>query len=335
MNYSHRIFLYGPVGLFAALLLATMGYWWIASDAFSKRLDALNNRDIAPGIHVSFTGKAVAGFPFRLDAELDGLRVAIATSHGPAIWTAEHFASHALIYGATHIIFEAAGKQHLEWHGDTGQLHTYDFLPGSMRASAVADAHGLSRFDFDLIDAAAADVSAARVQFHLRKDPKIDGLDVNFSAVGVHIAPELKPAFGVDARQIAFEGLISPGSTFDGLLSGHADWRGGVQEWHARDGGVLINTIAIDWGVLHASGKGALTVDSLHRPLGAVRLQITGWQKLRQSQAKVSGEGLADGFAILAAQTNPATDQLNTAVTLKDGVLFVGSTPVDLLSPLY
>src|ERR1700744_2371793 len=105
MNYSHRLWLYGPVMLLVIALSAVVAYWWHASTAIAARLDAMNGHEIAPGIHFSFTHKEMGGFPFRVDGELDGLRISIDTSHGPAVWSAERFAFHSLTYGRTQIVF--------------------------------------------------------------------------------------------------------------------------------------------------------------------------------------------------------------------------------------
>ncbi|HWA31771.1 MAG TPA: DUF2125 domain-containing protein [Rhizomicrobium sp.] len=340
MNYSHRFFLYGPVGLFAILMLAVMTYGWVRSNAVSHRLDAINGHEIAPGIKISFDKKTMSGFPFRVDTELDGLRVEIATSHGPTVWTAEHFASHELTYGRTQFVLEAAGRQHIEWHDDRGGLHHYDFLPGSLHASVIAEHGTLARFDLELLDADSPDIAAAQVQLHLRKDPKFDGTDVFVSADGVHIAPDLKPAFGPDVKTLRIDAMVSPGSSFDRLLSGHADWRVAVEDWRARHGGLMVKAIRMDWGKLNISGKGALAVDDAHRPMGTLRLSVGNWLPLLQEAeqegwVKAENDGLAAGFLSFASGAQADKSQLDTTLGFQNGIVFVGSVPADLLSPLY
>ena len=141
-------------------------------------------------------------------------------------------------------------------------------------------------------------------------------------------------------KHIALDAMVSPGSSFDGVLTGHADWRAAAQNWHARDGGVLVKTIEIGWGKLDAAGKGALAVDDLHRPLGALHLKLTGWQGLlrqlsQREVQKSTNNGLAAGFSTFAAGADARADQLDAVIAFKDGVVFVGSVPSDLLSPLY
>ena len=339
MNYSHRFFLYGPVGLFAVLMLAVIGYWFVSSAAVSHKLYAINGHEIAPGIKISFAHKTMSGFPFRIDSELDGLRVEIVTSHGPTVWTAEHFAFHSLTYGRTQYVFEAAGKQVFTWHKDSGELRSYEFLPALLRGSMIAGAGEVSRFDLEAIDVDSADVAAAQVQLHLRKDPKIDGLDLYVSADGVHIADELKPAFGPELKTLRLDTLISPGTSFAHLLEGRGDWRAAAENWRARQGGVLVNSIAMNWGKLNIAGKGAMTIDELHRPMGALQLKVDDWQPLLQ-QAHQNGllkgadNGLAAGFFAFAENAQ-GSGTLSTTLGFKDGIFYVGTVPADTLSPLY
>jgi hypothetical protein len=339
MNYSHRFWLFGPVGLFAILMLGVAAYWFVASHEVSKKLDALNGHEIAPGITMSFAHKTIGGFPFRLDGELDGLRVAIATSHGPAVWTAEKFAFHSLTYGRTQYVFEAAGRQTLDWHKDDGSQRSYRFLPGLLRASMIAGHGELSRFDLEAIDVASPELAATQVQAHLRKDPKIDALDFHVTANGVTIGKGLKPTFGQNLKLFHAEGLISPGTSFDSLLEGKGDWRAAAEDWRKRDGGVLVKSVVLNWGDLNITGKGALSADQWHRPKGALEMKVANWQPLlkaaqKRGWIKGANDGLAASFLAFAGDAH-ATGALNATLGFQDGIFSVGGVPADTLSPLY
>ncbi|MBS0279063.1 MAG: DUF2125 domain-containing protein [Proteobacteria bacterium] len=339
MNYSHRFWLYGPVSLFAILMLGVVAYWFVASHEVSRKLEALNGHEIAPGITMGFAHKTMAGFPFRVDGELDGFRVTLATSHGPAVWTAEKFAFHSLTYGRTQYVFEAAGQQTLTWHKDDGSQRRYRFLPGLLRASMIAGHGELSRFDLEAIDVDSPELSATQFQAHLRKNPRIDALDFNVTANGVRIADDLKPAFGPDLKLFHAEGLISPGTSFDRLLEGKGDWRAAAEDWRKRDGGVLVKAVALNWGNLDIAGKGALTADALHRPKGALEMKIANWQPLLKAAQergwiKGSNGGLAAGF-LAFADAAPSGGSLNATLGFQDGIFSVGSIPADTLAPLY
>ena len=338
MNYSHRFWLYGPVSLFALLMLAVVTYWFVQSAAFARKLDALNGHEIAPGITLHFQQKSMGGFPFRLDTELDGLRVTIATSHGPAEWDAEHFAMHSLTYGRTQYVFEAAGQQVIRLHKDSGALRTYHFLPGLLRGSMIGHGGELGQFDLEALAVDSGDISASQVQFHLRKDPKIDGVDIVAFGNGVHIAQALHPAFGPDVKSFRVEAMVSPGSSFDGLLKGHKDWRAAAEDWRARHGGVLVKNLQLEWNAMTIAGKGALTVDGLHRPMGALHVSVKSWQSWLSGAKQLILSGANNGLApalLSGVENDHANAPLNTTLTFQDGVAYVGSVPADMLSPLY
>ena len=122
------------------------------------------------------------------------MKLETANANGPLIWRSEHFAAHALTYGRAQTIFEAAGKQTLQWSDDEGRRHGLEFAVGALRASAIKDGATLTRFDLDLQDFGSAAFIAGRLQFHLRRDPSADALDVAIKADGVHLSKALHSA---------------------------------------------------------------------------------------------------------------------------------------------
>ncbi len=147
MSLTNRFFIYGPFAIFVVLVVAVSLRWWVEAEAFSKRLDAMNGRQIAPGVTMHFARKRVGGFPFRLDATFSQIEVRIDTPHGPSEWQASEFALHRLTYGARRTLFESAGRQRLSWTGEDGRHHELPFEAGSTRASATEDDGGIARFD--------------------------------------------------------------------------------------------------------------------------------------------------------------------------------------------
>src|SRR5690606_27398182 len=107
-------------------------HWWLAAGAMDRKLIALNGREAVPGITISFAGKTISGFPFRVDVVFTGFKVAGQGAHGPFAWSSEKFAMHALTYGRTQDIFEAAGQQALAWTDGRGQQRSVTFVPGSL-----------------------------------------------------------------------------------------------------------------------------------------------------------------------------------------------------------
>jgi hypothetical protein len=228
MRYSSRFWLYAPVTAVLILAAAVAIHWWFAAQTFETALAAAKGHEAAPGITLNWTKVAVGGFPFRLDADFENFSVAGAGAHGPFAWTSEGFALHTLTYGRRKTVYEAAGRQHLQWAASDGQIHRADFLPGTLRASSTADARGLARFDLDVVDAVGDGFTARRLQFHMRRDPDGKSLDVMARAEDFTGAGEKAPLV---------EGYftLTDAAALMPLLDGKAAWPDTVRAWH--DGG--------------------------------------------------------------------------------------------------
>jgi hypothetical protein len=252
MRYSSRFWLYAPLALFVTLAAIAMGHWWVIASAFDKKLHSLNGHQAVPGVTVAWDDQTISGFPFRLDVVFRNMRVRAEAPRGPVIWQSERFALHALTYGRTQDIFEAAGRQSLAWT-DIGRVrHRLTFLPGSLRASTIADARGLSRFDLDLVDAGGADgdgvkFTAARLQLHMRRDPKADALDLMLSAQDFEgpVTP-----FGDHIKKLDLYARITEGSAFSRLLSGQAGWMDAIMAWRHLRGEIVAGPVDVQSGDL-------------------------------------------------------------------------------------
>ncbi|MGH6870669.1 MAG: DUF2125 domain-containing protein [Rhizomicrobium sp.] len=339
MRFSSRVFLYGPFALVVFAALAAMGWWWYAASQVSNYLDSANGRAIAPGVTLRFAGKQIAGFPFRIDAILSGAEFDIDTSQGPASWRSEHFAAHALTYGPSQAIYEAAGRQTLRWTGLDGKPHVWTFVPGLLRASSYSQASGLARFDLDAVAIRSPELNADRFQFHIRRNPLHDGLDVIVSGQGIHLDRGLQTGFGDTIRTLTLDASVTPAIPLQPLLSGARDWRASLESWRAHGGKFTLNGLELDWNALTAKGSGALTLDDRHRPDGLIKLDLDGVQSLAAGLAKLGlaqgdNNGLAPALLAAAMATN-AQIQLSADVGFKNGVLSVGNGAAGILRPLY
>ena len=334
MRYSSRFFLYAPVVMFLSLAGAVMIYWWIAAAALDKVLDAANGREAVPGVKISFTSKKIGGFPFRLDTLLENLRIEVATAQGPLVWRTEHFASHALNYGREQAVYEAAGRQEVSWRDDDGKLHDFRFVPGWLRASSIAVNGMLVRFDLDIVEIASPDLGAGRVQFHMRRNPTSDALDIAASGDTIKLAPSLQTGFGDSLAHILLVGKLAPKKFLVPLLSGKTDWRHATEDWRRHNGALAIDQLDVKWNKLRATGHGDLTLDSTHRLNGNFRFDIDG---TNASVAGAAGNGkLADALDTIVAQDPKAADgTLSVPLSFKSGSANLGDQPSGYLGPLY
>jgi hypothetical protein len=242
MNYSSRFFLYAPLCMFLGLAAFVMVHWWTLATAFDKKLDAFKGHDAVPGIVIDWQTKTLSGFPFRLDVVFTGLKVHGAGAHGPFAWRSDAFALHALTYGRPQQIFEASGVQSLAWTDPDGSAHSLAFLPAALHASAISDTSGLAQFDLDILDASGKDArgnpfTAGRLQFHLRRNPKQDKLDLAASGDEIRDAGGIG-AFGPHLRSLQVMSALSHGTSLAGLLKGQVSWPEAASDWRKQGGNV-------------------------------------------------------------------------------------------------
>jgi len=252
MRYSSRFWLYAPLVLLVVLAIWVTSHWWILAGNLDRKLTTMNGRQAIPGVTVSWAGKTISGFPFRVDVVLTDLLVRAEAPRGPLIWHSDRFALHALTYGRTQDIFEAAGPQNLSWTDADNARHQLSFLPASLRASAIAGENGLSRFDLDMMDAGGKDTNGmpftlARAQFHMRHDPKTDALDLVLSALEVK-----NPAapFGDHVKKLEIYARITEGASFARLLAGKSGWMDAMRAWKHRNGEIVTDKVAVESSAL-------------------------------------------------------------------------------------
>ena len=244
MNYSSRFWLYAPLALFLGLAAWAMTHWWLIAKEMDQKLIALNGHQAVPGVRVSWDKQTISGFPFRLDVVFENLTVRAEAPRAPFLWHSDHFALHSLTYGRTQDVFEAAGQQSLSWTDADRVEHRLSFLPATLHASVIENARGISRFDLDMLDAGgkAMDGTAftiSRAQFHLRRDPKNDALDLVMSAV------EAKgpTPFGDHIRTLEIYSQVTGTKAFTRLLAGQSGWMDALMAWR-QDGGKIVTSKA-------------------------------------------------------------------------------------------
>ncbi len=319
MKYSSRFFLYAPVGAFLLILIGLCVHWFWASGKMSDRLDAMNGQTVMPGVTLHFAQKEMAGFPFRLDAIFKDLEITVETTNGLARWRSENFAFHTLPFGRPQEVFEAAGKQTLSWTGDKGEAKSFEFIPGSLRASAIEDDTGaLTRFDLDLLDLGSAALQAGRLQFHIRKDGDalqfvVDGNTIHLSSTSV---------YGDTIKSLRLEGHVTQATALDSLRRGQQEWRAALENWRKNNGIAELASGNLALNEIKIGGSGALALDDARRLKGQLKLKFTG---------KI----LAVSENLLEESQGEKKDEFSLTVSLKDGILFSGKKTGTTLEPLY
>jgi hypothetical protein len=231
-KYSSRFWLYAPITAFLMIAAAVMVHWWTAAGAFEKKLAGLKGHQVIPGIALDWKAVRIGGFPFRLDADFTNFTIKGAGAHGPFTWTSDKFALHALTYGRSQDVYEAAGQQWLSWTGADDSTHAASFLPGSMRGSSILDAQGLRRFDLDIVDMAGQGFTVGRLQFHMRRDPDGSDLDLMFKADAVNAR-----------EQVQVYALLNQAGSLAALLKGEVSWPQAIANWRAQGGKAKLSQV--------------------------------------------------------------------------------------------
>ncbi|MGC8535722.1 MAG: DUF2125 domain-containing protein [Rhizomicrobium sp.] len=325
MRYSHRFFLYAPVAALLLLGLAASLYWLTAYQRFTTALARLNGHEVLPGVRLSYTAAETGGFPFRLDAVLKDVRLQVQTSHGPVSWTSQHFALHSLDYGDMHILLEAAGLQRLSWYDPRGIRHQLGFTPGLLRASVLGDHGVVRRIDIELYDARTHLFRVLHAEFHLRKNPRRNALDLVVMADRLRLDTKNGATPADHITKLRLAGRVTPASSWHGLLAGQASWSQAAAAFQAASGHLDIAHLSLAWRSAEAKGNGVLSLDGAARPQGILRLSIDG-----EPVANGSSKGLLS--ALLAAASR---DHSGVRIAFKDGVSYLNASPVGLVAPLF
>jgi hypothetical protein len=262
MRYSSRFFLYAPfAGLLLLAAIAVM-HWWIAARALATYLETVNGHEIMPGVRMSFTGKRLAGFPFRIDTVLKNLRLEVADVSGPVVWTSEHFAMHRLTYGRVQAILEAAGQQTLAWSDGHGGRHRFAFLPGIFRASAILDHGKLIRLDSEIADLDGQDFRAADVQFHFRV--LRNGADLYLRLQNAHVPAGYAYDVGPELSSIVANASLRRAALLEKVLHGEQMPNAALEVWRHNGGDLAVHRLTIVKPGTTLNFRGSLSLDDAH-----------------------------------------------------------------------
>jgi hypothetical protein len=338
MKYSSRFFLYAPLGLFLAIAIGVAIHWWLAVAALSARLQAMNGREIVPGVTMRFASRSITGFPFSLDTVFRGFALRIDTPHGATEWRPEEFAMHALTYGRDETIFEAAGKQELRWTKDDGTARDLIFAVGSLHASAIRDLDVLDRFDLDIVGFGSKSLTAQRLQFHLRRTRRFSTFDIFVMVNDMRFPAADSPELGGRITDGRLVGTVTPDWGYERLWTGDQSWFKAADNWRREHGELYVNELSLTWNELKLERIGArvLRLDEAHRPQGSIGLAITGMQRFRQRAAREHlPYGANTGLAGTLLDRTGGGDRTTIDFDFGNGLVMVGGERADTVTPLY
>src|SRR6185437_8789014 len=98
--------------------------------------------------------------------------------------------------------------------------------------------------------------TAAHSQFHFRRDPNSDAIDLQVSGDDITMNGDIKP-FGGHVKSLNLYLTLNEGSAFAPLLAGQPSWAKVSDAWRARGGRVSIGPVSV------SSEKFSLTANTV------------------------------------------------------------------------
>ena len=256
-----RLWLFAPYVAVALLAVAGAAGWFAAKAQVEARLDAAAQGLRLRGYDVSWSGRRVDGFPFRLDLTLDNPR--IADRAGWAL-SAPRLEGEAEAYDPRRWIFAAPAGFTLT-RPDKGPLQV---TGQAVRASVSGLGSAAPRLSFQGLKLAFTPVPGAApaligaadlLELHLQPGPD------DQAALLLRLERSVAPA-GPDALALTWTARLSHVSQLSG-----PDWPSAVRRWTGAGGAMTVDQADLTLGGLRVgAGGGALSVGPDGRLQGAV-----------------------------------------------------------------
>ncbi len=328
--------------LYVGLAVAASGYvafWLYRADRIEDAIDAGTAALEARGWEVSYGGRRVSGFPYRLAAVFDV--PAVAAAAGSWRWESETAAVYAEPWDLRHYVL-APGERHVLRISRGGADVFRDIVMQAARGSVVfdrarrplrgvAEASGLT-----VARRGGGRTEAAKILLGVRRagNPAAAPVDLSVRVDGLRLAETPHEALGPLIALLAADATLSGPPPGGWSAASLARWRDG--------GGALdIRALSVDWGPVSLRGSGRLSLDGALRPKGEIESRIAGFPALIEALAGQGVIGAETALALslgvgLLAET-PAgggPPEVRVPIALGDGRLSIGPAPIVELPPL-
>lgn len=331
-----RFWLYAP---YAALVLAALAWslWWLyAAHLVAARMDAAQTKARAGGFELAWTGRRIAGYPFRLDVTLEAPRAA-----EPSGWVlgADSLKGEAYAYAPEHWVIVAPQGVSLTRPG----AGTILVRGQALRASVVAIGPGAPRVSVEGLKLAFTPQPGAKglaltgaegFGFHLRQAGG-DTVEL-FMRIDRGHAPAsgLLGAVGEGGPvSLAWQATLSKAAEAHG-----PDWPSAVRAWAMSGGGLTTERGTLTAGRTAIELKGGeLRADPQGYLSGALDLNLTHAPQLLATLAAraVVDPLVADSAAPVAAARQGSAPAAPVELTFQAGRATLGPVAVGPAPRLY
>ena len=269
-----RFWLFAPFVLLALAMAGWTTAWLLIRDQTSRALDAWMADEAPHGRQWACPGRAVGGFPFRIEVSCASLglqRPGSRLTLGPVVAVAQVYRPRHIIAHVVGPLRASEGQVGVEGNWRLVEVSIRTTPEGLQRASLAADAPafrltGMTTGDLNL--------AAQRLETHLRPNPAR-------SAEGAY-------DWSLRAAKLALPGLdVLVGGTEPADLDIDLTVTQGrdlaarplaeeLERWRLAGGRIEVARLALAKGASRIEGKGQFGLDDAHRPQGRAELAAAG-----------------------------------------------------------
>jgi Uncharacterized protein conserved in bacteria (DUF2125) len=249
--HRQRLGLYIPWTLFALACLGWTAFWFASKDQAIKRLDAAISQAKVRGIEAGYGSVRASGFPLHLTLTLSDAHVQSAPLPR---FEAKTLPVSVNLVDPSHLIIDL--KDGVRWTGRDGVAHAIDPTRGAI--SVRWKGPTLTRISLDLEGA-----PAPRLLVHVRPDARTPD--------AWQVAVDISGHETDEAERLRLGVVIDHTSSFASSRVGDP-----LGPWVDAGGTAKVEALDLDWHGSKVTGAGALSLDALRRPEGAIDVQIAG-----------------------------------------------------------
>lgn len=305
------------------------GWWWIATGAMQKGLDAFWQSQRDSGLDVTVAQAARSGFPLRIGTTLrditlsdpaaqTALKVPQISIASPVYWPGDV----AVTLPAEPITFTApqgpltlmSGGMHADLHLHPGTSLALEAMRGKARAVTLDAVEGRVL--------SVADISADVIQ-----TTAPDTYDISFTATGFTPGSLIRQGLQIpNAWADSFAPILA-----DMVVTFDRPWdRSALRTTRPQPRVITINQLTAKWDQLGFEVSGQLSVDNSGVPTGDVRMQVRNWQRIFDmvvGSTDVPAQWTSTIESVLGAMSN-ADGTLDLPVKIQNGQMRVGFFPL-------
>jgi len=318
--------------------VAYSGWWWVASNVITGRIDQFIAGEQAKGAKIAPTRVSVGGYPFAFTVKLKDVSLAWPGGFGFSSqnlrlrllpWSLHRFGvtatggfEVALPAGTTRppMVFDGETLRGHASFGKTAMPLSLDLTADTVSGSSATAENAPPNRELTVT---TVEFDGTRPTVEPTADTDI-AYDLSLKLMGVSAQVLEGNPLGAKIEQAALhvQLLGKPPATWD---------EAGLNAWREVGGTVNLNTLALQWGQLSLSADGTLALDKEMQPEGAFTAHLTGYEQAIDSLAaagwlKLGSASIAKLALGIASHPGPdGKPSVNTPLSIQNRRISAGA----------